>query len=407
MTVSFTRRWPTAIRALRHRDFRYLWIGFLVSAVGTWMQIVAQSLLVLQLTHNSAFALGVMSLSQAVAFFTFALAGGGLADRVDRRRLLLVTQSLLLTISLLMGLLTLAGAIRVWMIVIFVFVAGAVLSFDQPARAALIASLVPKEDLLNAISLQSAVFNGASTIGPALAGIAVAELGLPVNFFLNSMSFCAVLIGLLLIRNRTAMVKNRLKWITQIREALGTVKRDAVLPRMLLSYGTLLFFGPSLQLLLPVLAVRVLHVPAGTLGLLFSGAGLGAILGALLIGTLSQPSNRIVGGAFALWTGSLVVIAFSRNVPATFVALIIFGLSQSVVGAITSTLLQTRVPPEQRGRVMSLNTLLVMGVRPLGDFPTGALMSIWGAPVAVAASALVVGSVASVSLIRRLARRAI
>jgi MFS family permease len=259
------------------------------------MQIVAQSLLVLRITHGSAFALGAVSLAQASAFFLFALVGGGVADRLDRRRLLLTTQTLLMCFALIMGILTVAGLIQVWIIAALAFLSGAALSFDQPTRAALISSLVPKEDLLNAISLQSAVFNGASIVGPALAGIIVDAIGLPANFFLNAFSFLAVLLGLLSIRSPASSVKSaRPKLIAQVSEALGTIKRDTVLPPLLVAYGILLFAGPSLALLLPVLSLYYLHVSAGTLGVLFSASGLGAVLGALLLASSSESANKSI-----------------------------------------------------------------------------------------------------------------
>jgi MFS family permease len=389
------RVWPAAVRSLRYRYFRMLWLGLLISSVGTWMQIVAQSLLVLRLTHNSGFALGVVSLAQALAFFLFALAGGGLADRLERRRLLLCTQSLLMLLAFVMGLLTFTGRIHFWMIVIIAFLSGAILSFDQPARAALMSSLVPKEDLLNAISLQSAVFNSASVIGPVLAGIAVDRIGLPANFFLNALSFLAVLTSLLILRPPKAATANvRLKLLTEVREALFAVKCDTVIPWLLLSYGILLFSGPSLPLLLPILAVRNLGISASALGFLFSAAGIGAVLGAVFLASLSGALHKgaLVFGAFTLWVSSLAVIGYSRTIVITFTALLFFGMSQSVIGAITSTVLQTRVAHQMRGRVMSLNTLLIMGVRPLGDLPAGALISLWGAPLTAAVSAVVVGA---------------
>jgi MFS family permease len=383
-----------ALRSLQHREFRLLWTGLIVSAVGTWMQIVAQSLLVLQLTHGSAFALGLVSLAQSMAFFLFALVGGGFADRFDRKRLLLTTQTLLMTFALGMGILTMTGTIRVWMIVMIAFLSGTALSFDQPTRAALVSSLVPKEDLLNAISLQSAIFNGASTVGPALAGFIVARAGLSANFFLNSLSFVPVLAGLTLISPpKLPSTKTRPALVAQVAEALATVKRDAILPWLLLSYGVLLFSGPSLPLLLPLLAVHILHIGPGTLGLLFSAAGGGAVLGALFLASVPHTASKgvILFTAFAIWTTSLISVGLSRTVVLSFLSLVALGMSQSVIGAITSTLLQTRVPHEQRGRVMSLNTLLIMGIRPLGDFPASVLISFRGAPFTAVGSAVLVG----------------
>jgi MFS family permease len=386
--------WPVALRSLQNREFRILWISLMVSAVGTWMQIVAQSLLVLRLSHGSAFTLGLVALAQALAFFVFALAGGGFADRIERRQLLLVTQTYMMCLALLIGVLTVTGKIQVWMIVVIAFLSGTILSFDQPARAALASSLVPKEHLLNAVSLQSAVFNAASTVGPALAGITVDTLGLPANFFLNTVSFLGVLVALLLIRStKSAGRVRRQKLIKQVAEALITVKRDSILPTLLTSYGLLLFTGPSLALLLPVLAVRNWHVSATDLGFLFSAAGFGAVLGAIFLGSLSDRTRKspIVLAAFACWTSSLIFTGISRTVVVAFVALIVLGMSQNVIGTVTSTFLQARVPQDHRGRVMSLNMLLIMGVRPLGDFPAGLFISVFGAPITAAASALIVG----------------
>ncbi len=151
-------------RALRYRDFSLLWVSLIVSSVGTWMQIVAQSLLILLITHGSALALGVVALAQSSSFFVFALIGGSIADRIDKRRFLLLTQSLSMLLAFIFGVLTLTGVIQVWMIVVLAFCSGTVLSFDQPTRSSLIPVLVPREDLMNAISLQSTVFNGAAVV---------------------------------------------------------------------------------------------------------------------------------------------------------------------------------------------------------------------------------------------------
>jgi MFS family permease len=391
-----------SLRSLRHRDFRIFWLGLIVSAIGTWMQIVAQSLLVLRLTHGSAFALGVVSLAQASAFFLFALVGGGFADRWNRRRLLLVTQSMLLCLAVGLGALTQTGLAKVWMIVLAAFLSGALLSFDQPARAALIASLVPKEDLLNAVALQSAVFNGASTLGPALAGFVIQKAGLAADFYLNGFSFLAVLLALAAIRPAKTELTKRPRFAAQIFEALQTVGRDPILPALLSAYGILLFAGPSLALLLPVLAVQRMGVDAQVLGFLFSGAGLGAVLGAIFISSLPGEGYQrpLLLSCFGVWCASLATIGFSRTVTGTFAALIGFGMAQSVIGTITSTQMQIRVPAEQRGRVMSLNTLLVMGVRPLGDFPAGMLIGLVGAPLTAGLSAIAVG-LAAAGLLRR------
>ena len=381
-----------AFRALRHRDFRLLWIGLAVSAIGTWMQIVAQSLLVLKITHGSAFALGTVSLAQALAFLLFALVGGSVADHLDKRRLLLFTQTGSAALAILLGFLTLFGVIEFWMILVLAFVNGTLLSFDQPTRGALIPLLVPKEHLGNAISLQAMIFNGASTIGPALAGFSVATLGYAGNFFLNGASFLGVLIALYTMQVPGGPT-HRQSTFRAIRTALGTVRRDAVLPWILSGYAALLFLGPSPALILPVYAVNILHVGPERLGLLFSSAGVGTILGALFLASLgsSPRSGRSYLNGIFIWVAALTGFALSGRFWISMTALLAFGIGQTLAGTSTITLLQTRVPEQMRGRVMSLNTLLIMGVRPLGDFPAGALIAGIGAPGTVLLSASLVG----------------
>ncbi|HEX7737111.1 MAG TPA: MFS transporter [Ktedonobacteraceae bacterium] len=384
-------------RALKHREFRALWISLVVSSVGTWIQIISQSLLVLKITDGSAFALGAVSLTQALSFFVFALLGGGLADRLDKRRLLLWTQSLSMGLACLLGLLTLTGVIQVWMIVLLAFCTGTVLSFDQPMRASLVSQLVPKDDLMNAISLQAVVFNGSAVLGPAIGGVTVGLfaalgqqlgltnplLGFAGNFFLNALSYLGILLVLYHLRLPAGSegAERRGPMFSSIRAALSEVGHDRVLPWILMGYGALLFFGPSPALMLPYFAQN-LNLSDVQLGLFFSATGLGTVLGALLIASLGNYPRKVLLLiiAFPLWGAALVLFAFSHLFGLSLFALLLLGIAQNGVSAPTITLLQTRVTPRMRGRVMSLNTLFVMGVRPLGDFPVGALIQGIGGP---------------------------
>ncbi len=387
-------------RALRYRDFRLLWISLIVSSVGTWMQIIAQSLLVLKITHGSAFALGTVSLAQALSFFLFALIGGGIADRIDKRRFLLVTQSLSMGLAAVLGVLTITGVIQVWMIVLLAFCSGAILSFDQPTRSSLIPILVPREDLMNAISLQAIVFNGSAVVGPALGGVAIGVLaalslhvgitnplaGFAGNFFLNAISFLGVLVVLYILHVSPEQAaegrEKRGPMLASIKASLVTVGRDSALPWVLSGYGALLFFGPSTSLILPYFAIQILHLSNVQLGLLFSAAGLGTILGALVVASLGdfRAKGYLLLISFLIWCAALFLFALIHVFWISLLTLLLFGIAQNGVGATTITLMQTRVPPQMRGRVMSLNTLFVMGVRPLGDFPAGALIGGLGGP---------------------------
>ncbi|PYU26215.1 MAG: MFS transporter [Acidobacteria bacterium] len=383
-------------RALHYRDFRRLWTGLAVSAVGTWMQIVALSLFVLDLTRGSAAALGTVCLTQALTFLLFAAIGGSVADRFDKRRLLLLTQSLMMGFAVLLGILTLTGLIRFWIILLVAFASSSALSFDQPARNALITSLVPKEHLMNAVSLQSAVFNGASILGPALAGLVLSRIGYAGNFFLNAASFLAVLVALLLLRTpqeHTRRPGGRL--LASAREALQYVRRDSVLPSVVPAYAALLFFGPSGALALPVFAKEVLHVGPTQLGVLFSAVGAGTVVGALILPSLAgtTDNSRLVFGAILLWTIALAVFGWSDSLRVSVPALFVVGAAQNIAGATTITLLQLRVPVEMRGRAMSLNTLLIMCIRPLGDFPAGAVITWLGFRPTVLLGAALVGAV--------------
>lgn len=396
-------RIPT-FRALQNGSFRRLWVALTVSAVGTWMQIVAQGLLVLDLTHGSALALGTVSLAQALSFLVFAPAGGAFADRLDRRRLLLVTQSVMLGLAGLLGLLTASGAIRFWMIPCVAFVGGATLSFDQPTRNALVASLVPREHLMNALALQSAVFNGASIVGPALAGIALSRIGYAGNFFLNAASYLAVLVVLANLQppalERASQPHAR--WFESFREALHHIRRDTVLPPAVLAYGVLLFFAPSAAMVLPYFARQVIHTGPAQLGMLFSAVGVGAVCGSLAVATLGDFSRKalLVLGSTLTCASVLAVFGLSSSLLVAAPVLFVLGGAQNAAGATTITLLQMRVPAHMRGRAMSLNTLLIMGIRPLGDFPVAALMSRLGFRTAVLLSAGIV-AVAPLALLLR------
>ena len=407
VVATVPQKGPQTFRALRHRNFSILWISLIISSVGTWMQIVAQSLLVLNITHNSAFALGTVSLAQAASFFLFALVWGSFADRINKKRLLFFTQSLSMLLAFVLGVLTLLGVIQVWMIVVIAFCSGTVLSFDQPTRSALVPVLVPREDLMNAISLQSIVFNGSAVVGPALGGITIGLIGYAGNFFLNSASYLAVLLALFILhipKDAAALsTEKRGPMLTQIRASLSTVGRDAALPWILSGYGALLFFGPSTSLILPFFALKILHLNAFQVGLLFSASGLGTILGALAIASLGDFKHKgwLLLASFLVWATALLMFALSHFLWLSMLALLLFGIAQNGVGATTITLMQTRVPPQMRGRVMSLNTLFIMGVRPLGDFPAGALIGLIGGPLTVIISAAIVGGYTLFLLVTR------
>ncbi|MFC4452241.1 MFS transporter [Deinococcus sonorensis] len=379
--ASSGHRWRT-FEALGNREFRWLWLALLVSAVGTWMQVVTLSLLVLRITKGSTLALGSVSLTQALAFVLFSFVGGSVADRFDKRKLLLVTQSLLGLGSLALGLLAVTNHASLWSILCLAFFSSAVLSFDQPTRSALVPLLVPEELLTNAVALQSVAFSAAAAVGPALAGFLSGPLGLGGIFLLDAASFAGMLIVLWRIRlsGRAAARDQDRSFLESLKEVFQVIRQDPALPWLISGYAAVLFFGPSVSLILPIFAQRVLHLNNAGLGWLFTAVGLGTILGGLTVASLREMKRRglIFLLAAAVWVGALVWLGLSHTLLMALGALFVFGVALNTVQSISIALMQGRVEERLRGRIMSVNTLLMMGLRPLGDFPAGALAGAMG-----------------------------
>jgi MFS family permease len=371
----------------------------LASALGTWMQIVAQSLLVLRLSGNSALALGTVSLAQASAFFLFAPMGGAFADRHDKRRLLFRTQTLLMLSAFTLAALTATGAVRLWMVVVIAFTSGVLLSFDQPARASLLPLLAPPEDLMNAISLQTLVFNAASIAGPPLGGAVAAMVGLAGDFALNGCSYGAVIIALFLLPPQsmgapTATPGPSRTW-SAVREMLAVIQKQPAVSAAVLVYAVLLFVAPSQALLVPLFIASVLHRGATGLGFLFAASGVGTVVGSLFVASFGdyQRKGPLLVSANAAWVIALATFALTRSFASAFVMLLLMAAAQSVFSTTVVTLMQGAVEARMRGRIMSLNTLLMMGVRPLGDFPVSIAASLFG----IANAALIAASVVALA----------
>jgi MFS family permease len=371
----------------------------LASSLGTWMQIVAQSLLVLRLSGNSALALGTVSLAQASAFFLFAPMGGAFADRHDKRRLLFRTQTLLMLSAFTLAGLTATGAIRLWMVVVLAFSSGVLLSFDQPARAALLPLLAPPEDLMNAISLQTLVFNAASIAGPPLGGAVAVVAGLAGDFALNGCSYLAVIVSLLLLPPEAtaspAGSSGPSRTWSAVREMLAAIRKRPAVSAAVLVYAVLLFVAPSQALLVPLFITNVLRRGAAGLGFLFAASGIGTVVGSLFVASFGnyQRKGPLLVSANAAWVIALAIFALTRTFAEAFVMLLLMAAAQSVFSTLVITLMQGSVEAKMRGRVMSLNTLLIMGVRPLGDFPVSVATSFFG----IANAALLAASVVALA----------
>jgi predicted MFS family arabinose efflux permease len=382
-------------KALHYRNFALLWIGMILSNVGTWVQIIAQSLLVLQLTHNSGLALGLISFAQAAPFLVFSLVGGSTADRVDKRRLLLVTQSLQIVYAFTLGVLTITGLVQFWQIAVLAVLAGVTLSFDQPTRFALIPRLVPREDLSNAIALNAIVFNGAAIVGPALGGALVVIIGYAGDFFLNGLSYVAVLIAVLLMKFPHMAGTRTSSLLRDIRRGLGYIMHEPLLAQLLANYGSLMFFAAVYTVLLALVGVEVLGTSPGELGVLYTAIGIGTVVGSLGVASLGDfaSKGRLLMVSSLLMSFSVVIFSLLHLYWVSFTLLVVIGASQTVASALSITLLQLNAPRNMIGLVMSINTLIVMGIRPLGAFPFGALADVIGTSAALAAGALIAAAI--------------
>jgi len=375
--------------ALRFRDFRLFWLGQLISLTGTWIQNVAQQWLVLELTHNSPFMLGLVTAVQFTPMLLLALIGGAVADQVSKRNLILVTQIISGALALLLGILVQTGQVQYWHVLAIAAMLGIVNAFYTPARQAFTPELVSKEALLNAVALNSAVFNAARVLGPALGGILIATVGLSLNFYLNAASFVAVIAGLLLIRSKPRERTNRgSSLVGDVREGLAYIVHTPVVYSLLALVGVASLFGLNFTTLLPIFARAhsLLNVGSSGFGFLSAAMGVGSLCGALALAFLNRReiARRFVyGGAFT-FTVTEIVFAFSRLYGLSVALLVLIGLSMTFFTTTANTRILSLTPTHLQGRVMSVYALMFLGMTPFGAFLSGLIAEEAGAPVAMA-----------------------
>ncbi len=397
-------RLSSGFQALRIRNYRLFISGQAVSLIGTWMQSTAQAWLVVRLT-NSAFALGLVTTLQFLPVTILALFGGVLADRLPKRRTLIVTQSLLLIQATIFGILVATNAIQLWHIYILAICQGMVSAIDTPVRQAFSVEMVGREDLPNAVALNSMTFNGARIIGPALAGLIIAWIGIAPTLFLNALSFIAVLGGLFLMRESElfALTKHaRASAWTEIREGLRYTWHTPKIMVIIIVVAALGTFGYNFGVTLPLIANFVLHTNSAGYGLISSCFGIGAFIMAIVTAyTRRVTINRMLIGA-GIFSVLLGIVSFSPIFGLSAVLFIGLGIASITFSTSSNTLLQLNSPDELRGRVMSLNVLLVMGSTPIGGFLTGFLSDRLGVSVAlVICSVLCIAGVIGALIYRR------
>jgi MFS family permease len=360
----------------RHRNFRLFWLGQTVSLVGTWMQQIATGWLALQLT-NSAFMVGLVAAVGTLPILLLSLAGGVLADRADKLRIVRIAQTLMLVEASLLWGFTWSGHITIGWLLALVLVGGILSSVEMPARQSLIIDLVVRDDLLDAIALNSGGFNFARTVGPTIAAVVITTLGLSWCFGFNALSYLAVLIGLAMIRlpraDANAPAVNHPSAMAGMREALRYVRNDRVMWILMRIVAVFSVLSVPILTLLPVVAKDQLHLGVSGYGLLMTCYGVGATLGAL---TIASQGGRLKSGR-TLTVSSLglgiAILAFSLSHSTVFCGVMLFVTGVAVItnNALINTLLQHRVPNELRGRVMAIYVTVYIGLNPVGSFIGG------------------------------------
>jgi len=377
---------PGTFRALGHRDFRDLWIGLLVSLTGRWMQSVAQGWLVLRLS-DSPFQLGLVGFFTFLPVLLFALPAGVVADHLSRRRTLLWTQGVSMVLAFVLALLTWGEWIRVWQVAALAFATGAAGALDIPVRQSLLQDLVGREDLPNAIALNSLAFNSSRMVGPAIAGALIALTGEAFVFLLNGVSFMAVLWALWRMRHRPHVAPaRRTSWLGQIRAGLDYAAREPRMRVILALVVVTSLFGAPYTILLPVFARDVLHVGSSGLGYMMGATGLGAVAGALFLAGRGQRlrAGRTVATAMALLGAGLVGFSYATRLAVAMPLLVVVGGAMIVQMATSNTMLQLLSPAELRGRIISLYMLAFMGTAPVGSLLSGWAADRIGTPHTVA-----------------------
>jgi MFS family permease len=395
--VSQGSRLTLAVRALRHRNFQLFFAGQLISLIGTWMQTVAQSWLVYRLT-GSALLLGMVGFASQIPVFIMAPVGGIVADRFNRRRVVIATQTASMILAAILALLTITGRVQVWQVMVIAAGLGVVNAFDIPARQAFLIDMVGREDLMNAIALNSSMFNGARIIGPAIAGILVASIGEGWCFFANAVSYIAVIIGLLLMRiTRAANLAHQGSPLENILEGFAFARNTGPIRAILLLLGLVSFVGMPYVVLMPVFADQILHGGARGLGILMCATGVGALLGAASLA--ARVGVRGLGKLIAICAGgfgaSLICFSFSKVFWLSTVLLLPVGFSMMVQMASSNTLIQAMTPDHLRGRIMSVYSMMFMGLAPFGALSAGAIAHHLGAPwtVAIGGIACIAGAI--------------
>lgn len=384
----------TILRALRYRNYRLFFFGQSISLVGTWMQMTANGWLLYRLTH-SVFLLGIMGFASQIPTFLLAPVAGVLADRANRHRIIIFTQCLSMIQAFILSVLALTNTIQPWHIIALAVCLGLVNGFDIPTRQSFLVEMIEdREDLGNAIALNSSMVNGARLLGPSIAGILVATVGEGVCFFINAISYIAVIFALLAMNIKPRKItSNNGHILYGLKEGYRYVKGFPSIKYILLFLSLVSLMGTSYGVLMPVFAKEIFKGDSRTLGFLIGAAGLGALIGAMYLAARKNTDGliRIIIFSAAIFGIGLISFSFSRIFWVSLLLLCVTGFGMMIQMASSNTAIQTLTADDKRGRVMSFYTMAFMGMTPFGSLFAGSLASKIGAP-----HALLVGGISCI-----------
>lgn len=387
--------------ALKHRNFRLFFFGQLISFTGTWMTTTAQGWLVYQLTGSKAL-LGVVAAAASAPMLFFATWGGWMADRYPKRSVIVATQTSSMLISLTMAALVWSGVVQPWHIIVLAILSGITMAFDMPARQSFVIEMTSREDLMNAISLNSSAFNCARIVGPSIAGILMAKVGIAACFLIDGLSFIAVIAGLLRMRlpKKEPMLASDAGPLGQALEGFRYVWVHRRVLTILALFTVVGIFGWSYSVLMPAFARDVLHLGAHGYGILLAGSGVGALAAALTVASAGHilPTRIMALGGVGIFSVALALFAFNKNLYVATVLLAIVGFGIVLYFSTSNTVLQSIVPDNMRGRVMGIWALIFGGMIPLGSLQAGLMADFLGAPATIAIGAFICALAALVTL---------
>jgi MFS family permease len=402
-------KFDTMFRSLKYRNYRLFFSGQSISLIGTWMQRIALPWLVYHMT-GSAFLLGVVGFAGQIPTFLLSPVAGVVTDRFSRYRVLLFTQIVSLVQALILAVLALTGTIQIWHIVALSIALGCINAFDVPARHSFVIQMVEKkEDLGNAIALNSLMFNGARLIGPTVAGVMLATTGEGICFLINAISYVFVIVSILMMKvKEREIVRKETRMTKELREGFNYTFGFPPIKHLLILLAVVNLFGASYQVLMPVFATEILHGGSDTFGFLMGAAGLGALAGAAYLASRESvlKLGRMIPFAATIFGVGLVLMAFAKFIPLTLMLMIIIGFGLMLHTASSNTILQTITTDEMRGRVMSFYTMAIMGTAPFGSLLAGSMAKLIGTRYAMLAGGIasIIGAIVFFRVLPKLKR---